>query len=143
MIRQMVKRFSFLLGLALLIPLLSGCSKIIETSLNSQFTLAPGESARIDSVPMTIKFIGETQDSRCPTMVQCFWPGQVSCDIEITKDGNKNRVTLSDSLGSGLTTGYTFQNYKISFSVSPYPEAKRPIAKRDYRLSLTVSEIPY
>ena len=135
-----MKRIYLLLGLVLLIPLLSGCSSPMKASLDSQFTLAPGQSARITSESMTIKFIGETQDSRCPTGVECIWAGQVICNIELTKDGNKNQVTLTESAGSGLATGYTFQNYKITFAVSPYPVVGKTIAKGDYRLSLTVSK---
>ena len=133
-----MKQICLLLVLVLLMPLLSACSSSLKASLDNQFTLTPGQSARITSEGMDIKFIGETQDSRCPTGVECIWAGQVICDIELTKDGNKNQVTLTESAGSGLTTGYTFQNYKITFAVSPYPVAGKTIAKSDYRLSLTV-----
>jgi hypothetical protein len=135
-----MKQIYLLLSLMLLLPFLSGCSSPLTASLNSQFTLAPGQSVRIASESMEIKFIGETQDSRCPTGVDCFWAGQVICDIELIKDGNKNQITLTESAGSGLTTGYTFQNYKITFAVSPYPVAGKTIAKSDYRLSLTISK---
>ena len=138
-----MKRISFLLVLVLLLPVLSGCSNPIKASLGTQFTLAPGQTARIDSELMTIKFIGETQDSRCPTGVECIRAGDVSCDIEITKDGTKNPIILTDTAGSGATEGYTFQNYEIIFSVSPYPEAGKTIAKSDYRLSITISQLAY
>ena len=137
-----MKRISLLLVLVLLIPLLSGCSSPLKVSLDNQFTLAPGQSASIASESMEIKFIGENQDSRCPTGVDCFWAGQVICDIELTKDGNKNQIALTESAGSGLATGYTFQNYKIVFSVSPYPAAGKTITKGDYRLTLKVSNSP-
>jgi hypothetical protein len=136
----MIKRFSFLLVLVLLMPLLSACSSSLKASLDNQFTLAPGQSARIASESMDIKFIGETQDSRCATGVECIRVGDVSCQVEITKDGINNPVTLTDTAGSGLTTGYTFQNYKITFSVSPYPVAGKSITKADYRLTLKVSK---
>ena len=136
-----MKRIYLLFSLILLITLLSGCRNSIEAFLGSQFTLSPGQSARIESESMIIKFIGETQDSRCPTGVECIRAGDVSCNVEITKDGIKNPITLTDSAGSGATEGYTFQNYKILFSVSPYPEAGKTIAKNDYRLSLTVTKL--
>ena len=137
----MLKRFSFLFGIVLFMPLLSGCSSSLKASLNSQFTLAPGQNAHIDSESMNIKFISVTGDSRCANGVVCVWAGQVSCDVVITKDGTENSVTLTDSAGSGHLDGYTFQNYKIVFSVSPYPEAGKTIVKGDYRLSMTVSKL--
>ena len=136
-----MKRIYLLLCLVLFISLLAGCSNSVKALLDNQFTLAPGQSASIASESMDIKFIGVTQDSRCPTGVDCFWAGQVICNIELIKDGNKNQVTLTESAGSGLATGYTFQNYKITFSVSPYPVAGKTIAKGDYRLSVTVNKL--
>ena len=136
-----VKRIYLLLVLVLLLPLLSACSGSLKASLDNQFTLAPGQSARIASEGMDINFIGETQDSRCATGVECIRAGDVSCKVEITKDGIKNPVTLTDAAGTGSSQGYTFQNYKIIFSVSPYPEAGKTIAKSDYRLSMTVSKL--
>jgi hypothetical protein len=135
-----VKRIYLLLVLVLLISLLSGCSSPLKAFLGNQFTLTPGQSARIASELMDIKFIRVTQDSRCPTGVECIRAGDVSCSVEITKDGIKNPITLTDSAGSGATEGYTFQNYEILFYVSPYPEAGKTIAKADYRLTLNVSK---
>ena len=138
-----VKRIYLLLVLMLLLPVLSGCSNPIKVLLGTQFTLAPSQTARIDSESMTIKFIGETHDSRCPTGVECIRAGDVSCSVEITKDGIKNPITLTDAAGSGATEGYTFQNYEIIFSVFPYPEAGKTIAKSDYRLLITMSQLAY
>ena len=139
----MMKRFSFLLATVMFITLLSGCSSSLKASLNSQFTLAPGQSARIDSETMEIRFIGVTEDSRCAAGVECFWAGEVSCAVEITHNNIKDSITLTDSAGSGTSTGTDFQNYKITFTVSPYPTAGKTIAKGDYRLSLTISQLRY
>ena len=119
----MLKRFCFLLVLVLLIPVLSGCSNPLKASLDTQFTLSPGQTARIDSESMNIKFIGETQDSRCATGVECIRAGDVSCDIEITKDGTKNPITLTDTADQVLLRVILFRIIKLS---SPY----LPILKR-------------
>jgi hypothetical protein len=134
----MIKRFSFLLVLVLLMPLLSACSSPLNASLNSQFTLAPGQTARIASESLDIKFIGETQDSRCPTGVECIQAGVVTCQIEITKDKAKTQLFLGE-VGT-MINNTPFQNYTFTFHVLPYPEAGKKIAKGDYRLYLTVSK---
>jgi hypothetical protein len=135
------KRFSFLLILVLLIPLLSGCSSSLKASLDSQFTLAPSQSAQIDSESMDIKFIAVTQDSRCPTGVECIRAGDVSCSIEITQNGIKSPVTLTITGGNNEIQGFASQNYIIAASVLPYPVYKKTIAKGDYRLTLSVSKL--
>jgi hypothetical protein len=138
-----MKSFLFLLSFVLLITLLSGCTNVAKASLNSQFTLAPGQTVRIQSESMDIKFIGVTGDSRCPRGAECIWAGQVSCAVEITKNKIINQVTLTDSAGSGAATGQDFQNYQILFSITPYPEIGKTISKNDYRLTLTVSQLHY
>ena len=162
----MLKRFSFLLIILMLIPVLAGCSPQKTTTtvvispatttttatttpgtlpalLNVPFTLAPGQTARIESEGMDIRFIDVTGDSRCPQGVECIWAGQVSNAVEITKNNILNQVTLSDSAGSGASTSQDFQNYHIFFSVTPSPVAGKLIDGNDYRLTLTVDQIRY
>jgi hypothetical protein len=136
----MLRRFCFLLSLALGIALLSGCSSALKAFPGSEFTLSMGQNARIASESMEIKFIAVTEDSRCPKNVQCIQAGKVSCDVEISKDGTKGNILLTQT---GLTDNsgeYTYPNYAIVFDVSPYPEAGKQISSGDYRLSLTVSK---
>ena len=134
----MLKRFGFLLSLVLLIPILSGCSSALNVSLNSEFILSIGQSARISSDGLNIKFVGVTTDSRCPKGVECFQAGVVTCETEITKDNVKTQLFLGE-VGSKIDNT-PFQNYTLTFHVSPYPEAGKKIAKGDYRLYLTVSK---
>ncbi len=163
----MLKRLSLLLIIPLLISALAACSTpkttttstVISTTttittattkpgtlsalLNVPFTLAPGQTARIESEGMDIRFVDVTGDSRCPQGVECIWAGQVTCAMEITGNNILNQVTLSDSAGSGAATGQDFQNYHIFFSVTPSPVAGKLIDAKDYRLTLTVSQIRY
>ena len=162
----MLKRLSSLLIFILLISVLAGCNTQKTTTtvvispttttttatttpgtlpalLNVPFTLAPGQTARIESEGMDIRFVNVTGDSRCPQGVECIWAGQVTCAMEITKNNIKNQVTLTDSAGSGAATGQDFQNYHIFFSVTPSPVAGKLINGNDYRLTLTVNQIRY
>ena len=162
----MLKRLSLLLIFPILISAIAGCSPQKTTTtvvisptttattttttpgtlpalLNIPFTLAPGQTARIESEGMDIRFVDVTGDSRCPQGVECIWAGQVTCAIEITKNNILNQVTLTDSAGSGAATGQDFQNYHIFFSVTPSPVAGKLIDGNDYRLTLSVSQIRY
>ena len=162
----MLKRLSLLLIILMLIPALAGCGAPKTTStvvispttvtttatttpgtlavfLSVPFTLAPGQTAFIASEGMDIRFVDVTGDSRCTQGVECIWAGQVSCAVDITKNNILNQVTLSDSAGSGASTGQDFQNYHIFFSVTPSPVAGKLIDAKDYRLTLTVSQIRY
>ena len=126
------------------ISLLTGCSggDTVKASLGEEFTLAIGQTASISGENLTIKFLDVTEDSRCPEDVTCVWAGRVICDIEITKDGVDYPVQLKTVEGWRSDWGNTFQNYWLLFDVLPYPEEGKPIAKNDYRLLLTVKNLP-
>ena len=138
-----MKKLLLLLSFVILISLLVGCNGQAKASLNVPFTLAPGQTLTIDSEKMDIKFVGVTQDNRCPAGVECIVAGQVSCAVEITKNNILNQITLTDSAGSGASTGQDFQNYLIFFSVTPSPVVGKAIAAGDYRLTLNVSQLRY
>jgi hypothetical protein len=135
----MLKRFSLLIPLVLILVLTVGCTGTPNVKLDTEFALSIGQSARINSESMVIKFIDVTEDSRCPKDVQCIWAGRVSCDIEITRDGISNRIILTQPAQT-TGSGNTFENYLFDVKVSPYPETGKEITKKDYRLSLIVTK---
>ena len=135
-----MKRLFCLMGLVLLMLPFAGCASTIDANLDTQFTLSPGQSAYINSEKMYVKFIGITQDSRCPTGVECIRAGDVSASIEITQDGVKSPATLTITGGLNSSMAFVSQFYTLTASVTPYPAAAKTIKKGDYRLLLNVSK---
>jgi hypothetical protein len=104
------------------------------------FTLAIGQSATIVDEKLGIKFLDVTEDSRCPKNVTCIWEGRVTCSLEVTKDGLKESVNLTQPGLTDAAAGQPLDGYTARFTVAPYPEAGKQIAKSDYRLRMTVSK---
>lgn len=104
----------------LLIFIIPACStRNIYTNPGEEFYLKFGQTASIQGEDMTIKFTQVVSDSRCPSGVQCVWQGEVTCLLEINYQGSTYSKTLTQS---GLTSDLAkaeFQNYQISFNVSP------------------------
>jgi len=89
-----------------------------------------------------VSFEEVTEDSRCPSDVTCVWAGRVSCVVELTHAGSSYRMILTEP---GLTSEYTtetYEEYKLAFHVTPYPEVGKQIANDAYRLHLIVSKLP-
>ena len=110
--------------------------------LGQQFSLAIGETAGISGEDLAIRFVDVAGDSRCPTGVVCIWAGQVDCLVDLTSGGSTTRAQFTEP---GLTTSagaQSFKAFQFSFTVAPYPEAGKPIARGDYRLNITVSKAP-
>lgn len=135
--------FIYILGFIIFLSLLtlagcSGQSEELNASLGQTVNLAPGQTVSITGESLEIKFIEVTNDSRCPTGVNCPWEGAVTCATEIEYQGSTYQVTLNHQ-GSGAGTA-DFNNCVITFEVSPYPEANKQINKEDYRLQLSVTK---
>jgi hypothetical protein len=141
----MLKRVIFIMGMLNIIGLLlAGCSTEANTpagpSPGEQFTLPVGQSVSIKGENLTIKFEKVTNDSRCPTGVQCIWAGEAKCQMSVTSNGSVSTIVLTVSGASEAVGQPLVQNYKANFQLHPYPEAGKQIAEQDYKLIMTVSK---
>ena len=55
-----------------------------EVNLDQEFSLSPGQSAKIAGENLVIKFVEVISDGRCPRGAICIWPGEANCLTEIT-----------------------------------------------------------
>jgi uncharacterized protein YcfL len=132
-----------ILIISLLLPIASfviaGCSSNVA-SLGEEFSLLMGESVSIKGEELQIKFVEVTEDSRCPTGVVCVWEGRVSCLVEITYRESIHSIVLTEPGSTSWPSEITFEDYKITYHVEPYPQAGTEIAKEEYHLEITISK---
>jgi hypothetical protein len=125
--------------------LLTGCTAStdkIEAKLGQEFSLRIGTTANITGENISLRFLELIGDSRCPKDVTCIWRGEARCMLEISKTNVpplKSQLEIKDFGSSDQPTTFTYEAYKITFRVEPYPEAGKSIAKSDYRLVMTVN----
>jgi len=139
-----VRKFAVWLSItvALLVPL-AGCSEPAadEVSLDTEFTLAVGQSVVVAGENLSIEFVEVVSDSRCPKGATCIWAGEASCLIELTASDSTFRKVLTQPGPSSPSTA-TVAGYEITFDILPYPELGKQIAAKDYRLQMVVSKTP-
>src|SRR6185503_16034330 len=101
--------FLVLQGVATLFQI-SGTSYIAEAksipiksiAMNYPFKLAVNQMAYNEKEDIKVRFVNVTEDSRCPTDVQCIWAGQVSIMIEIARASDSHIFgNLSLTKGGG------------------------------------------
>src|SRR5262245_36607773 len=108
-----------------------------ERELGRPFEMKPGESVTVQGVRIT--FDGVTEDSRCPTGVQCVWAGDVAAAFELEKSPDAVRVTLHTS--GRFQQQAEFDSLVVRLEdVKPYPKLGQTIARADYRATLLVSK---
>ena len=110
-----------------------------STSLPASFSLAPGETARVDTdVLVRARFEEVLSDSRCPTNVECVWAGDALVAFTLTVGADEQRIELS--LADAAKRRASFHGFSVELtSVNPYPVGNQPIAPRDYRASIIIS----
>lgn len=127
---------SFTLALAFLAAV--GCDNPTSptTSLNSEFTLAPGEGRRIEDTSTEVRFNSVTNDSRCPADAICVTGGDAHVNIRVIS----GFATREYVLHTGDMKPVTHDSLTIHLvEVSPYPFSSRTIAPDEYRVKLRVT----
>jgi len=116
-------------------------TELLKTvDLGQEFSLHIGESASIKGEELKVEFLEISEDSRCPTGVVCVWEGRVSGHVEITYRESIHSVVLTEPGSTSWPSEITFEGYKITYQVEPYPQVDTEIAKEEYRLELRISK---
>jgi hypothetical protein len=119
-------------------PAGSSGSESVQAQVGQPFTLAPGESASLDSGKLTVKFVAVSEDSRCPKNEQCVWAGNARVELEVRAGGAEaRRISLQTNRGApeAEVDAYSL----LLEDIAPLPISGRPIAAADYRVTLRVS----
>jgi hypothetical protein len=106
--------------------------------LNQQFTLAPGEVARVDGADLRFEFVRVSGDSRCPADAICIQGGDAIVQIRAT--GGTSPMLLGLHTGDSSQAGAAYESARITLvELQPYPFSSRTIAPDEYRATLTVT----
>ena len=138
--------------------LLSACqgatsAPIISAEIDSEFTLAIGQSVSIEDTGLTVQLGNILSDSRCPRDVECVESGAVTLTISVQKDSASpsefTLETFTDNNGlapighfEGMTESVEYEGYLIQVkSILPYPaQSFGEIKDPDYRVSFLVTK---
>jgi hypothetical protein len=115
---------------------LLACSNAATAPVNKDFTLAVGESVAVTGTPITIRFLGVPEDSRCPINAVCIWAGNARVELELR--GSDAPATLSVNSFNGAKE-VVYGAYRVQLvQLEPAPTTTGPIQQRDYRATLRV-----
>ena len=104
--------------------------------LNTEFTLAPGESIAIEGAPLVLRFNSVSGDSRCPADAICIQGG--SAAVHIT--ASSKRSSGEYELHTGNLNPVEHDGFVIGLvQLTPYPFSARTIAPEEYRATLKVT----
>lgn len=117
-------------------------ANIISANLNNPFKLNINQTAIIGPENLRITFLNVTEDSRCPSDVQCVWEGQAKVQINVLQD-NKDIMTfnLTKRAGHDESSVLNIDGYSITLEkIDPYPVSTKKIENSDYSIVLKVKK---
>lgn len=105
--------------------------------LNVEATLPAGTGSTVKGEDLEVRFVGVTEDSRCPTDTTCVWAGEVKVKLaaRIGQQAPIEREVLE-----GRST--VIEPYRLTVTrVQPEPVSTKQLAPGDYRILLIVVKI--
>ena len=80
----------------------------IQAEVGREFDIAVGQEAKLQGSNVVIRFRGVTNDSRCPSDVQCVWAGNAVAGFDLSGAGQSD-ASLNTTLDpkSVRYAGYT------------------------------------
>jgi hypothetical protein len=113
-----------------------------KVELDKPFQMRIGQTAEVGSEKIVITFKGVTEESRCPSDVQCAWAGRVTAALEVSvAGGGPGGITLALDPGAEDKARAPAAAYQIELrEVDPYPISVIPIKAGDYVATIMVSK---
>lgn len=110
----------------------------IQVPLGREFDLGVGQEARVQGTPVTIRFIGVAEDSRCPADVQCVWAGNAAAQFVLSSSaGPSTDAALNTTLEPRTVI---FSGYRVRVAgVKPATRSGVSIPAGDYVVTLDVT----
>ena len=112
-------------------------SAVLDPELGKPFELKAAEVVTIQGLRITFEEVSE--DSRCPTGVQCVWAGDAAATFTVEKPpAAAEQRALHTSGRFERQTDY--DNFTVRLDdLKPYPKEGAAIAAGDYRAMLVVT----
>ncbi len=113
-----------------------------DSYVGATYKLRVGE--RVDTeVPQTaIRFVGVSQDSRCPIDVVCVWAGDAAVQLDVIAPFDSARFDLHTNGSAGPTSRVHQVAIVRLLEVAPAPRSSQPIPAGDYTATVDVSALP-
>ena len=139
----MIRRHRFLKMTSAMMAVILGCADPTEVTADlslpepAELTLSIGDTEQLDGGLM-VTLEGVSEDSRCPSDVECVWEGRIAADLRLAifdEAGDEVRV---DSSGEGAAD---WRDLRVTLvEATPDPVSTGAIDPEDYRITVRLEE---
>ena len=117
-----------------------GVSPTIQVQTDRQFDLMAYQEAVVEGTSLRIRFNTVSNESRCPSDVQCVWAGNAIVSLTLTSSGSQSgSATLNTALDPKFAD---YAGYRITLvGLKPYPKSGSKIPSADYVATIEVRKL--
>ena len=108
----------------------------IQAEVGREFDIAVGQEAKLQGSNVVIRFRGVTNDSRCPSDVQCVWAGNAVAGFDLSGAAQSD-ASLNTTLDP---KSVSYAGYTIALvGLKPTPKSGSTIPALEYVATLRVN----
>ena len=110
-------------------------------ALNEEFTLSPGETATVSGANVRVTFDQVSEDSRCPTDVNCIWEGDAVVVLKVKVEAQEATREVHTQGGASRPRTAPAGDYVVTLvRLDPVPRSTGAIEASAYRATLVVGD---
>lgn len=111
-----------------------------NAGLEQNFKIKYGQEVMVKGQNLKVKFDSLLDDSRCPTDVECVWPGDAEIVISV-KRANAHASNMELHTNEQFTQAAKYQRYMIKLvALDPYPRTRVKKKPSDYVATLLIKK---
>lgn len=108
-------------------------------ALNEEFTLSPGQTATVNGTNVRLTFDRVSEDSRCPTDVNCVWEGDAVVVLKVKAEAEEATREVHTQGGDSRSRKAPVGDYVVTLvRLEPAPRSTTTIEASAYRATLLV-----
>jgi hypothetical protein len=108
-------------------------------ALNEEFTLAPGQTASVTGTNVRLTFDRVSEDSRCPTDVNCIWEGDAVVVLKVQVEAEEATREVHTQGREPRSRKAPVGDYVVTLvRLDPAPRSTTTIEASSYRATLMV-----
>lgn len=122
-------------------PNMNSATNQTPPRMGQEFSIKVGQTVKLDSVDLQVRFVAVTEDSRCPADVNCVWAGKADVALDVVHNKCGSALKLTTQRSSQASDDGKVGDFRVKLvKLDPYPRSDRKIAPGDYVATLSVTK---
>lgn len=129
--------------------LLFGCNVVMnagepdppQAGVGQEFPIKVGQQIKLAGQDVKVKFVAVSEDSRCPTDVNCVWAGNAAIALDFVDGNCTTLLKLNTHQNSQSPENGKAGTYRVKLvKLDPHPRSTEKIAAGDYTATLIITK---